>query len=80
MFDLKVSPAGRVLLSANNRVKRSKSGILCNGDVVYICRVTMHYAKVVMGRWKQEFFNFERVIYLEYLDADELGGKVEKSI
>ena len=40
----------------------------------------MHYAKVVMGRWKYELFNFEREIYLEYLDTDKMVGKVEKSI
>ena len=41
---------------------------------------TMHYANVVMGRWKQEFFIFEREMYLEYLDTDKMGGKVDKSI
>ena len=40
----------------------------------------LHYAKVAMGSWKQEFFIFERAIYLEYLDTDKMGGKVEKSI
>ena len=38
----------------------------------------MHYANVVMGRWKQEFFIFEREMYLEYLDTDKMGGKVEQ--
>ena len=41
---------------------------------------TMHYAEVVMGKWKQEFFLFEKEIYLEYLDTNKMGGKVEKSI
>ena len=38
----------------------------------------LHYAKVPMGSWKQEFFIFERAIYLEYLDKDKMGGKDEK--
>ena len=38
----------------------------------------MHYAEVVMGRWKKEFIIFQREIYLEYLDTDKMGGKVEK--
>ena len=41
---------------------------------------TMHYAEVVMGRWRLEFLIFEREIYLEYLDTDKMGGQVEKSI
>ena len=43
-----------------------------------VMMTTLHYAEVVMGRWKQEFFIFEREIYLEYLDTDKMGGKVEK--
>ena len=38
----------------------------------------MHYAEVVMGRWKQELFTFERETYLEYLDTDKMRGKVEQ--
>ena len=38
----------------------------------------MQYGEVAMGSWKQEFFIFEREIYLEYLDTDKMGGKVEK--
>ena len=41
---------------------------------------TMYYTKVAMGSWKQEFFIFEIAKYLEYLDTDKMGGKVEKSI
>ena len=38
-----------------------------------------------MGKLQWEFGNriffiFEREIYLEYLDTDKMGGKVEKSI
>ena len=40
----------------------------------------MHYGEVAMGSWTQEFSTFEREIYLEYLDTDKMGGKVEKSI
>ena len=40
----------------------------------------LHYGEVAMGSWKWEFFIFEREIYLEYLDTDKMGGKVDKSI
>ena len=36
---------------------------------------TMHYGEVAMGIWTQDFFIFEREIYLEYLDTDKMRGK-----